>query len=244
MANDVLSAANALLRRAGLSSVAALTTPTQNTSRVIEAIDTAQKNIAHLHDWSTLLTLDKTFTTTASSRDLDLTVSTGLKIDPHRGLARVYRTSPSYFRITEAGEEEWERRTSSTISGSPQVYRRAGVDSAGDLQLKLDPRPSSAISILIDYYGIPEDISSSSGATILRFPQDLVVWEAMTIYLDTVGDDYNFALSKRNEALQLAKRMDTTEKRYVMGTGGGIFQRGPFPTLDPSKWDIPVTWED
>lgn len=240
-----LQIVNEILMRANIDTISGLTTPIPNTRRVMNAVNAASENLSRLHDWNFLLT-SSTRTTTASSRNIVLADS-AVSYDPIRKPKRLSRVSPSYYEITEANNEEWERDTGRVTPnpGSPRIYRRFGISSLtggspavtyqGAL-IQLDPRPTSAITITVEHYQLPARMTVDADTTI--WPDQALILEAVKIYHDMKGRDAREVEKERDFILGPLIRIDAPKPRLRTGMLSGRYVPNQIPQLPSSVTDF------
>lgn len=220
-----LQIVNEILLHAGSSKTETLSgTPDPTTERVMNAVNMASENLCRVHEWNFLRT-NGTVTTTSGSRQLLLTnITTGnlLNYDIYRSPIRLYYTSGGLQEIREATLEEWNSYTliSTPTSGNPLRYIRNGIVLSGSnfaLDIQLDPRPSSAITVNVDYRLLLPRRTASTDTFI--WPDQALIMEAKRIYFGMRGRNSDDARRDILEALADLKSIDGTTPDVAVGRG-------------------------
>lgn len=219
-----LEIVNEILLHAGLSEVPGLAGANPTVKRVMNAVNMASENLCRVHEWN-FLRRRGTRTTTASSRQIimaDSATGTLPNYDPIRKPIRMYYISGGLQEIHEATQGEWNSYTlvSTPTAGNPLRYIRDGIATIGSLlgtDIQLDPRPSTAITINVEY---PQLLPRRAvDADTFIWPDQALIMEARRIYFNMRGRSSEDARRDILEVLEDLKRLDATAPNVVMGRG-------------------------
>lgn len=115
------------------------------------------------------------------------------------------------------GDEEFEARADEIprFESNPDFYRIADINDTGNALVELYPTPGSNSEIRYRYFDRFEPRDNSADLIIL--PDRVIMWGTVASVLRYDGEDAEFALQKRAENLQRAKRQMQPKSDIVVG---------------------------
>jgi hypothetical protein len=170
----VLQVVNEVFRKLGLSAILTLSA-NKLSIQMVDFINDVCNDLADFGNWQETLV---TANITAVSGQTDYHVNTSANIENIKDLYFSQRNGP----LRNITIDDMRIMTRVTIVGTPTQYVVMGVDSGGNPNIRVRPRPGAAESgglFSILYYIRPPTYTTSDASTIIPYPGRVVVKGAL-----------------------------------------------------------------
>jgi len=194
-----------------------LANPNQYTQMIMDNVNDVidmVNDIAITEGWPTAYG-SGTFATVIGQRAYQLDAT---DIDTGATLRRIFIADVASQRdLTEATDAAWNARTLTTVTNTPEVYKRFGssvVSGANVMDLQVDPVPSAVETWTYEYKTAFPNLSVDGDISLL--PSSMLVWGAAAEVLEHKGKATQRADFKFQTLLQNERNKQSSSKQQLI----------------------------